>query len=310
MNELQVINNIKIEDMIYEVRGKQVMLDSDVAKIYHVETKRINEVVKRNLNRFPEEFCFQLTKEELDNLFLKSQIVTSNNSTSYKGLYSSRSQIATLNRKSGRGYNIKYHPYVFTEHGVMMLSGLLKSEIAAKTNVAIINAFVKMKTYISSNLLEQRFINNMVLEHDNDIKLLKESFSKFDSISNEIFYEGQIYDAYSLLLDILNSSKESIIIIDNFANKKLFDILSKTDKKVTVYSKNIDDELINKYKKQYNNVTLIHNDSYHDRFIIIDNKILYHCGSSFKDLGTKCFCISKIENQDLIRDMLSSIKSK
>ena len=286
MNELQVIDNIKIEDMIYEVRGKQVMLDSDLAKIYHCKngTKEINQAVKRNINRFPEEYCFQLSENEY--LLLKSQFVTSKN--------------------KGRG-GVRKLPYVFTEHGVIMLSSVIKSDVAAKTNVAIMDAFVAMKKYISSNLLEQRFINNMVLEHDNDIKLLKESFSKFDSMSNEIFYEGQIYDAYSLLLDILNSSKESIIIIDNFANKKLFDILSKTNKKVTVYSKNIDDELINKYKKQYNNVTLIHNDSYHDRFIIIDNKVLYHCGSSFKDLGTKCFCISKIENQELIRDMLSSI---
>ena len=286
MNELQVIDNIKIEDMIYEVRGKQVMLDADLAKIYHCKngTKEINQAVKRNINRFPEEFCFQLSEDEYS--LLKSQFVTSKN--------------------KGRG-GVRKLPYVFTEHGVIMLSSVIKSDVAAKTNVAIINAFVKMKKYVSSNLLEQRFINNMVLEHDNDIKLLKESFSKFDSMSNEIFYEGQIYDAYSLLLDILNSSKESIIIIDNYANKKLFDLLSKTNKKVTVYSKNIDEELINKYKKQYNNVTLIHNDSYHDRFIIIDNKVLYHCGSSFKDLGTKCFCISKIENQELIRDMLSSI---
>ena len=286
MNELQVIDNIKIEDMIYEVRGKQVMLDSDLAKIYHCKngTKEINQAVKRNINRFPEEFCFQLSEDEYS--LLKSQFVTSKN--------------------KGRG-GVRKLPYVFTEHGVIMLSSVIKSDVAAKTNVAIINAFIKMKKYVSSNLLEQRFINNMVLEHDNDIKLLKESFSKFDSMSNEIFYEGQIYDAYSLLLDIINSSKESIIIIDNFANKKLFDLLSKTDKKVTVYSKNIDEELINKYMKQYNNVTLIHNDSYHDRFIIIDNKILYHCGSSFKDLGTKCFCISKIENQELIRDMLCSI---
>ena len=256
MNELQVIDNIKIEDMIYEVRGKQVMLDSDLAKIYHCKngTKEINQAVKRNINRFPEEFCFQLSEDEYS--LLKSQFVTSKN--------------------KGRG-GVRKLPYVFTEHGVIMLSSVIKSDVAAKTNVAIMDAFVAMKKYISSNLLEQRFINNMVLEHDNDIKLLKESFSKFDSMSNEIFYEGQIYDAYSLLLEILNSSKESIIIIDNYANKNLFDLLSKTNKEVTVYSKNIDEELINKYMKQYNNVTLIHNDSYHDRFIIIDNKTLYHC---------------------------------
>ena len=287
MNELQVINNQEIEKMIFEVRGKFVMLDSDIANLYHVETKRVNEAVKNNLTKFSERYSFKLNDEESKNLLVEN----------------------FDQKKETRGGRYK-NPRVFTEEGVLMLSTVLKSKEAIKTSIAITDAFVAMKKYISSNLIEQRFINNMVLEHDNDIKLLKESFSKFDSMSNEIFYEGQIYDAYSLLLDILNSSKESIIIIDNYANKKLFDLLSKTNKEVTVYSKNIDEELINKYMKQYNNVTLIHNDSYHDRFIIIDNKTLYHCGSSFKDLGTKCFCISKIENQELIRDMLSIIKSK
>ena len=287
MNGLEIMNDVKIEDLIYELRGKQVMLDKDLAFLYNCKngTKSINLAVKRNKDRFPEDFMFQLDEEEVNNL--------------------SRFQIETLNKNHQKqGLNIKYLPYAFTEEGVAMLSSFIHTDIAKHRNIQIMRAFVAMKKYISSNLIEQRFINNMVLEHDNDIKLLKESFSKFDSMSNEIFYEGQIYDAYSLLLDIINSSKESIIIIDNFANKKLFDLLSKTDKKVTVYSKNIDEELINKYMKQYNNVTLIHNDSYHDRFIIIDNKTLYHCGSSFKDLGTKCFCISKIENQELIRDML------
>ena len=287
MNELQVINNQEIEKMIFEVRGKFVMLDSDIANLYHVETKRVNEAVKNNLTKFPERYSFKLTDEESKNFLVEN----------------------FDQKKETRGGRYK-NPRVFTEEGVLMLSTVLKSKEAIKTSIAITDAFVAMKKYISSNLIEQRFINNMVLEHDNDIKLLKESFSKFDSMSNEIFYEGQIYDAYSLLLEILNSSKESIIIIDNYANKNLFDLLSKTNKEVTVYSKNIDEELINKYMKQYNNVTLIHNDSYHDRFIIIDNKTLYHCGSSFKDLGTKCFCISKIENQELIRDMLSIIKSK
>ena len=150
MNELQVIDNIKIEDMIYEVRGKQVMLDSDLAKIYHCKngTKEINQAVKRNINRFPEEFCFQLSEDEYS--LLKSQFVTSKN--------------------KGRG-GVRKLPYVFTEHGVIMLSSVIKSDVAAKTNVAIINAFVKMKKYVSSNLLEQRFINNMVLEHDNDIMM-------------------------------------------------------------------------------------------------------------------------------------------
>ena len=230
MNEVEVIENIKIEDYIYEVRGKQVMLDSDVARIYHVETKRINEAVKRNINRFPIDFCFQLTKEEVEVLSLRSQYATLNNSSNH------------------RGQHYKYMPYAFTEHGVMMLSSLLKSEIAAKVNVAVINAFVNMKKYISSNLIEQRFINNMVLEHDERIKILESNFSN-KTFSNEIFYEGQIFDAYYLLLNIFDSSKRSIIIIDNFADKELFKLLSRTKKKVIVYSKNIDDELIKKYKK-------------------------------------------------------------
>jgi len=286
MNEVELIENVSIKDKIHKIRGQYVILDSDLANIYKCKngTKEINQAVKNNQNKFPEKFCFRISEEECNSL--KSKILTS----------------------KSRGGSRKGHT-VFTEEGCLMLGTILKGEVAINTTILVVEAFVAMKKYISSNLIEQRFINNMVLEHDNDIKLLKESFSKFDSMSNEIFYEGQIYDAYSLLLDILNSSKESIIIIDNFANKKLFDLLSKTNKIVTVYSKNIEEDLINKYKKQYNNVTLIHNDSYHDRFIIIDNKILYHCGSSFKDLGTKCFCISKIENQELIKDMLSSIKS-
>ena len=230
MNELQAIKNIRIEDYIYVIRGKQVMLDSDVARIYHVETKRINEAVKRNINRFPIDFCFQLTKEEVEVLSLRSQYATLNNSSNH------------------RGQHYKYMPYAFTEHGVMMLSSLLKSEIAAKVNVAVINAFVNMKKYISSNLIEQRFINNMVLEHDERIKILESNFSN-KTFSNEIFYEGQIFDAYYLLLNIFDSSKRSIIIIDNFADKELFKLLSRTKKKVIVYSKNIDDELIKKYKK-------------------------------------------------------------
>ena len=149
----------------------------------------------------------------------------------------------------------------------------------------------------------------MVLDHDERIKLLESNFSN-KTFSNEIFYEGQIFDAYYLLLKIFDSSKKSIIIIDNFTDKELFKLLSKTDKKVTVYSKNINSELVKKYRKQYDNITLIENDSFHDRFIIIDEENLYHCGSSFKDLGTKCFAINKIDNKELVNSLLSSIKYK
>lgn len=284
MNEIRGIDNIKIEDMIYEVRGKQVMLDSDLAKVYHVETKRINEAVKNNPKKFPERYCFILSDTENKNL--RSKISTSSSENNYGGR--------------------RYNPRVFTEEGCLMLGTILKSDVAINTTILVIEAFVKIKNFISSNLLENNFYKNMLLDHDERIKLLENNFSS-KTFSNEIFYEGQIYDAYSLLLDILDSSKKSIIIIDNYANKKLFDIFSKTNKKVVVYSKNVDEELINKYKSQYNNVELKYNNGFHDRYIIIDNKILYHCGSSFKDLGTKCFSINKIDNHDMIKDILKRL---
>ena len=288
MNNLDVIEGIRIENLIYEVRGKQVMLDSDLAKIYKCKngTKSINLAVKRHIDRFPERFMFKLTEEEYNNLKFQSETSS----------YNSHGGVRKL-------------PYAFTEQGVAMLSAVLKTEVAESVSVAIMDAFVAMKKFISSNLLEQKFINNMVLDHDERIKLLESNFSN-KTFSNEIFYEGQIFDAYYLLLRIFDSSKKSIIIIDNFADKELFKLLSKTDKKVTIYSKNINDDLIKKYKKQYSNVTLIENDSFHDRFIIIDEESLYHCGSSFKDLGTKCFAFNRIDNKELVNSLLSSIKYK
>lgn len=280
MNEIIVKDDIKIENMIYEIRGKQVMLDSDLAKLYQVETKRINEAVKNNIEKFPERFCFRITENEFN--ILKSKFSTS----------------------KGRGGSRKGHS-VFTEQGIAMLATILKSKVATRVSIAIMDAFIVMRKFISSNLLEQKYVNNMVFELDERVSLLENTFSKFDTFSNEIFFEGQIYDAYSLLLDIFNTSKESIIIIDNYISKELLDILSKTERKVTIYTKVIDNNLINKYNSQYHNVTIKINNSFHDRFIIIDNKVLYHCGASFKDLGKKCFAINKIEGKEILCNILN-----
>ena len=284
MNEL-IVKDVKIENMIYEVRGKQVMLDSDLAKLYECKngTKMINQSVKRNKERFPEDFYFQITREEYNEIL--------------------RSQNVTLELE--RGKYSKYLPYVFTEQGVSMLSSVLKTEKASGVSISIMRAFVAMRKYISTELLEQRYINNQVIKNTEDIKLLKETFTNFKTFSNEIFFEGQIYDAYSLLLDIFNSSNKSIVIIDNYISKSLLDVLSKTNKKITIYTKNIDNNLINKYNSQYHNVTIKINNSFHDRFIIIDNKILYHCGASFKDLGKKCFAINKIEDKEILCSILN-----
>lgn len=291
MNKLLVKENLKIEEMIFEARGKQVILSSDVAKLYKTETRIINQTIKRNIMRFPESFCFQLTMEEV--VDLRSQFV-----------------ISSLRNELVHG-GLRYLPYVLTEQGIMMLSGLLKSDIAVKVNVQVIDAFVAMRQYISSELVNQNFINSLVYKHDEEIKLLKDSFDKLQEKkkANAIFFDGQIYDAYSFLLDILSSAKKEIIIIDNYAGKELLDILKQIDIKVIIYSSNMNETLIKKYTNQYSNVEFFHNDKFHDRFIIIDKKIIYHCGSSFKDLGKKCFAINKMEDNTILNDLLNKINN-
>ena len=198
-------------------------------------------------------------------------------------------------------------PYVFTEQGVAMLSAVINTDVAINISVKIMNAFVTMRKYISNNLIELNSINNMLLDHNERIKVLEDTFSKFDTFSNEIFFEGQIWDAHSLLLDIFNSSKKSIIIIDNYISKELLDVLCKTSKQITIYTKNIDSKLINKYQSQYNNLTININDKMHDRFIIIDDNMLYHCGASFKDLGKKCFAINRIDDKKILSELKSRL---
>lgn len=285
MKEIVKKESIIIEDMIYEVRGVQVMFSKDVALLYQVPTKRINEVIKRNMNRFPESFCFQLNKEELKKL-------------------SSRSQFATLNNNNNlRGYNIKYLPYVLTEQGIMMLSGLLKSDIAVKVNIQIIDAFVKMKRYFASPMLNEK----MLINHEERILKLEDEFNKTSNKEkiNKIFFEGELYDAYSLLIDILNKASNEIIIIDNYAGKELLDLLRKIDKKIIIVSKNIDEILKIKYEKQYFNISFINNKSFHDRFIIVDRNKLYSCGASFKDIGKKCFAINEFSDKEYLNKLLN-----
>ena len=287
MNEIIIKENTKIEDMIYEVRGKQVMLDSDLAKLYECKngTKEINQAVRNNIEKFPERFSWVLTDEEYSIL---------------------RSKILTLNPNNEIGKR-KYKPRVFTEQGVAMLSTILKSSVATKVSIAIMDAFISMRKYISNNLIDLNKHSNMLIDHEDRIKTLESTFSKFDTFSNELFFEGQIYDAHSLLLDIFNTSNKSIIIIDNYISKELLDVLSKTNKQITIYTKNIDSILLNKYQSQYNNITIKINNNFHDRFIIIDNKNLYHCGASFKDLGKKCFAINKIEDKTILKELKSKL---
>ena len=292
MNEIAEKDVINIENMIYEIDGKEVMLDSDLAKLYNVETKRVNEAVKNNPNKFPTRFSWVLSIEET--------------------LKISRSKISTLNIKQGS--NIKYGARVFSEQGVYMLATILKSKTATEVSIRIMDTFVKMRHYINYNeqLLPRKYL---LLEEkvDNNTKKIDELFDKFNPkviTKNSIFFQNDIYDAYSVLLEIFDISKEEIIIIDNYIGKVLLDELRNINKKIIVISSNISEVLKNKYLKQYNNVSFINNDSYHDRFIIIDRKRVFHCGASFKDLGKKCFAINEIENkierEKLINDVLTN----
>lgn len=293
MNEIIVKDNIKIENLIYEIRGKQVMLDSDLAMLYGCKngTKSLNLAVKRHINRFPERFMFQLTKEE------------------YSSIYS-RFQFETLNKNNQKqGLNIKYLPYVFTEQGVAMLSAILKTDVAEEISIKIMDAFVAMKNIINTSLIEQKYINSLVLEHDNEIRLLQESFNKLSTKEkiNHIFYNGQIYDAYSLLIDILNKTKKEIIIIDNYAGKELFDITKDIKVNIKIYTKNIDEVSKKKYMQEYSNIEIITTDIFHDRFIILDNKELYNLGSSLKDIGKKCTSINRIEDSTILKELISRL---
>lgn len=285
MNEI-IIKDKKIENMIFEVRGVQVMLSSDVAILYQIETRILNQVIKRNIDRFPSTFCFQLTDEDIDRL-------------------SFRSQFATLNKSNNlRGQHYKYLPYVLTEQGIMMLSGLLKSDIAVKVNIQIIDAFVKMRRYFANNFNT----NELLLNHENRIQLLENTLDSFkEQKIKKIFFEGQIYDAYSILVDILNKARTEIIIIDNYASKELLDILKDINLKIIIVSKNVDSVLKEKYTKQYKNVEFIDNNSFHDRFIILDRSKLYTCGASFKDLGKKCFAISEFNDINYLEQIINTL---
>lgn len=229
MNEIN--NSINIENLIYELRGKQVMLDSDLARLYECKngTKEVNQAVKNNIDKFPERYCFQLNNEEVN--VLQTKILT-----------------AKLSTKS------RINPRVFTEQGVYMLATVLKSKRASAMALYIMDAFVLMKKVISTE-----YVNNSILfNHENRILKLEESFEKISSNKSSIVYEGKIYDSYSLLLNIFNEANDEIIIIDNFANKELFDTLRSINKKIKIFSKNLDEILIKKYNEQYSNINFFH----------------------------------------------------
>ena len=289
-NKLLIQNELssdEIKNLIYTIRGKQVMLDSDVGKLYHYETKRINETVKRNIERFPIDFCFQLTSTEYNSL--KSHIATSNN----------------------RGGKQKL-PYVLTEKGILMLSGLLKNEIAIEISIRIVEAFVEMRKFIYANgQLFERLTNVefKLLEHDKKFNQIFNQLQQEENIKQKIFFEGQIYDAYSIIIDIIRKANKKILIIDNYIDDSILKMLSKKKNTVEVViltskNSNIQHIDVQKFNKEYPKLKIARTDKFHDRFILIDNKEMYHLGASIKDLGKKCFGINKIEDLEIIKKFI------
>lgn len=285
--------------MIYTIRGKQVMLDSDVANLYHYETKKINQTVRRNIERFPERFCFKLTEQEVENL---------------------RSQIVTSSLKKGNHGGRRYLPYMFTEQGIAMLSGLLKNDIAIQVSINIMDAFVEMRKFLSANghVFERLTkVEYQLLEQGKELSKHEKQFERvFDELqrnqkeefNQKIFFEGQIYDAYSLIVDIIKTAENKILIIDNYIDDSILKMISKKNKNVeviivTVQNNNLTKLDIHKFNKQYPTLKVIRTNKFHDRFIVIDNQTLYHIGASLKDLGKKCFAISKIKDEKYVEEI-------
>ena len=289
MKELELKKEENIENLIYEIRGKQVMLDSDLARLYKCAngTKDINKAVKRNLERFPERFMFQLTNTEYQTL---------------------KFQIGTSSIKGGRRYN----PYVFTEQGVAMLSAILRSEIAVEISIKIMDAFVAMRKYIGNNLVEHQNLYDLVLEEHNRINKLEDTFQKFEEKRkvHEIYFDGQIYDAYSKILDIFNSAKEEVIIVDNYADKTLLDIIKNLTIKVTIITKKnnlLKEQMIAKYNEEYHNLIVKYSNRFHDRYFILDNKVVYHCGTSVNRIGYKTFSITLVGEDDISHLLIDKV---
>ena len=287
----------EIKNLIYVIRNQQVMIDSDLAVLYQVDTGRLNEAVKRNLSRFPEKFRFQLTKEEYANL--KSQ-----------------SAISSLNRNGNTYGGRRTLPYAFTEQGIAMLSAVLRSEVAIQTSIRIMDTFVEMRRFIVSNALLFEHISNVELKQleyqkqtDEKLEQIFEYISEHKESSQKVFFEGQIYDAFSLIVSLIQQAENEIILIDGYVDVATLNLLSKKTENVsvTVYTQKrtrlskID---IDNFNAQYPTLEVKYTNIFHDRFLILDNKISYHVGASLKDAGKKCFGINLIQDTGIIEEIL------
>ena len=280
-NDLVEITQPSIEKMIYVIRDKQVMLDSDLAILYQVETGALNRAVKRNISRFPEDFRFQLTKEEYQNLRCQTGI-----SSFAQG----------ENNYGGR----RTLPYVFTEQGISMLASVLHSEVAIKVSIGIMRTFVEMRRFIANNALLFERISNVELKQ---LEYQKQTDEKLD----------QIFDAFSLIVSLIQKAEKEIVLIDGYVDIGTLNLLTKKNENVTVVMytlkrTKLSQEDVNNFNSQYPLLEVRYTKVFHDRFLILDKKNVYHIGASLKDAGKKCFGISLIEDAGIVRDILQRLE--
>ena len=293
-NTLIHIDETVITNLIYTIRGKQVMIDSDLASLYQVTTKRLNEQVSRNKNRFTAEFMFRLTKEEYENL--RSQFVTSSEENTHGGR--------------------RYMPYAFTEQGIAMLSAVLKSDIAVDVSIKIMDTFVRMRNFFISN--EDMFsrLDRVELKQLETDKKLEEVFNYIANnteVKQKIFFDGQIYDAFSFIADLIGKAQSKLILIDNYVDVNTLNILCKKKSAVDVLiatagKGSLTTKDINKFNAQYPSLSVKTTADFHDRFLIIDDKEGYFIGASIKDAVKKSFAITRIEDEKMIQDLINKVR--
>ena len=291
-SELISLDAADIKRRIFTIRGKQVMLDSDLAELYGYDVKRLNEQVRRNKERFPEDFMFQLLKEEIPD--------------------SSKSQIATLNESGNkRGSNVKKLPYAFTEQGIYMLSTVLRGELAVKQSIFIMRAFREMRHFITNNAALFERISSVELRQ---LEYQKQTDKKFDQLfefigehtetHQKIFFDGQIYDAFSLLIELIQKAEQEIILIDGYVDVSTLNVLAKKKSgvAVTIYTfkkTKLTAQDVAVFNAQYPQLDVKYTNVFHDRFLILDRKTVYHIGASLKDAGKKCFGITLMKDAGL-----------
>lgn len=290
-----------IRSMIYVVRNQQIMIDNDLAMLYQVETKRLNEAVKRNILRFPERFRFQLTKDEYENL--KSQFATSN----------------LENENSGYGGRRKL-PFVYTEQGIAMLSAVLRSEVAIRMSIHIMDTFVEMRKYMANTSLLYERLNAMEIrqityqvETDERFDKVFEYISEHEEVSQKVFFDGQIYDAFSLIVSLIQKAEKEIMLIDGYVDVGTLNLLSKKNDNVSVaiYTQKrtrLTKTDVENFNAQYPILEVKYTKVFHDRFLILDRETVYHVGASLKDAGKKCFGINLIQDAGIIKDILQRLE--